>query len=98
VEVAKLIRETTDFHIEGLRLSGYPEAYVGGPIAAVREGDIIAFDIPNRRLDIKISDEEMAERLKSWTKPEPRYTWGVFAKYAALVSSASQGAVTDAGS
>jgi dihydroxy-acid dehydratase len=75
-----------------------PEAYVGGPIAAVREGDMIEFDIPNRRLDVKLSDAEIAERLKDWRKPEPRYTWGVFAKYAALVSSASEGAVTEVGS
>ncbi len=74
-----------------------PEAYVGGPIAAVREGDMISFDIPNRRLNVEISDEEIAERLKSWRAPAPRYTTGVMAKYAALVSSASEGAITRAG-
>jgi len=71
-----------------------PEAARGGPIAALREGDIIAFDIPNRRLDVELTPEQIAERLKDWTPPPPRYTHGVFAKYAALVSSASEGAVT----
>jgi dihydroxy-acid dehydratase len=71
-----------------------PEAFVGGPIAAVREGDMISFDIPNRRLDIEISDDEMQGRLRDWTPPTPRYTTGVMAKYAALVSSASEGAIT----
>ena len=74
-----------------------PEASVGGPIAAVREGDTITFDIPNRRLDVEISDDEIAARLKSWRAPAPRYTTGVMAKYAALVSSASEGAITRAG-
>ena len=71
-----------------------PEAAVGGPIAAVREGDIISFDIPNRRLDVEISAEELAARLAAWTTPEPRYASGVFAKYARHVSSATEGAVT----
>jgi dihydroxy-acid dehydratase len=71
-----------------------PEAAVGGPIAAVREGDIIAFDVANRRLDLQVSDDELARRLAAWTPPAPRYTSGVFAKYAKLVSSASEGAVT----
>ncbi|MGH9587895.1 MAG: dihydroxy-acid dehydratase, partial [Acidobacteriaceae bacterium] len=71
-----------------------PEAAVAGPIAAVREGDTIHFDIPNRKLSVEISDEELAKRLKSWKKPEPRFKRGVFAKYANSVSSASQGAVT----
>ena len=71
-----------------------PEACVGGPIAAVREGDTISFDIPNRRLDVEISDDEMAARLRDWRAPEPRYKTGVMAKYAALVSSASEGAIT----
>jgi dihydroxy-acid dehydratase len=71
-----------------------PEAYVGGPIAAVREGDTIVFDVENRRLDVEISDEEMQRRLATWNPPAPRYTSGVFAKYAKLVSSASEGAVT----
>jgi dihydroxy-acid dehydratase len=71
-----------------------PEAAHGGPIAAVREGDMIVFDVPNRRLDLEVPDAEIAERLRTWTPPAPRYTTGVMAKYAKLVSSAAQGAVT----
>jgi dihydroxy-acid dehydratase len=71
-----------------------PEAARGGPIAAVREGDIIVFDINARRLDLELSPDEITRRLASWHEPEPRYKTGVFAKYAALVSSASEGAVT----
>ena len=71
-----------------------PEAAVGGPIAAVREGDTIVFDVEKRTLDLAISEEEMQRRLAAWSPPEPRYTAGVFAKYAKLVSSASEGAVT----
>jgi dihydroxy-acid dehydratase len=71
-----------------------PEAQLGGPIAAVREGDTITFDIPNRKLTLNISDEELATRLKSFVAPEPRYKRGVFAKYANSVSSASKGAIT----
>ena len=71
-----------------------PEAARGGPIAAVREGDTIVFDVEARRLDVEVGDDEMSARLRSWTAPAPRYTRGVFAKYARLVSSASEGAVT----
>ena len=71
-----------------------PEAAHGGPIAAVRDGDIITLDVVNRRLDLEVSPEEIAERMKSWQAPEPRYKQGVFAKYAKLVSSASEGATT----
>jgi len=71
-----------------------PEAALGGPIAAVREGDLITFDITKRRLDVEVTDDELKNRLKSWKAPEPRYTTGVFAKYAGMVSSASEGAVT----
>jgi dihydroxy-acid dehydratase len=71
-----------------------PEAARGGPIAAVREGDMIVFDLDKRRLDVDISEEEMARRLAEWKPPAPKYTTGVFAKYAALVSSASEGAIT----
>jgi dihydroxy-acid dehydratase len=71
-----------------------PEAFVGGPIAAVREGDIISFDIPNRRLDLEIDDAEMKRRLSTWKAPAPRYTQGVFAKYARSVSTAAEGAIT----
>ncbi|PIQ85968.1 MAG: dihydroxy-acid dehydratase [Candidatus Omnitrophica bacterium CG11_big_fil_rev_8_21_14_0_20_45_26] len=72
-----------------------PEAFVGGPIAAVRDGDTIVFDIPKRRLDVKISDEEMKQRLSAWSQPKPRYASGVMAKYAKLVSSAAKGAITN---
>ncbi len=72
-----------------------PEAAVGGPIAAVREGDIIHFDIPNRKLSVDISEKELAARLKAWQKPVPRYARGVFRKYADTVSSAALGAVTN---
>jgi len=71
-----------------------PEAQNGGPIAAVRDGDTIVFDIEARRLDLDISETEMDERLREWQAPKPRYTSGVMAKYARLVSSASEGAVT----
>ncbi len=71
-----------------------PEAAHGGPIAAVRDGDSIVFDIKARRLDVEISDQEMKSRLSQWTAPPPRYKTGVMAKYAKLVSSASEGAVT----
>jgi len=71
-----------------------PEAAVGGPIAAVRDGDPISFDVEQRRLDVDVPAGELAKRLASWTPPAPRYTSGVMAKYAKLVSSASEGAVT----
>ena len=71
-----------------------PEAAHGGPIAAVRNGDTIIFDVHARRLDVEISEEELKARLRQWTPPTPRYTAGVMAKYAKLVSSASEGAVT----
>ena len=71
-----------------------PEAAAGGPIAAIREGDTIVFDIPNRRIDIELPQPEIAARLKTWKAPPPRYTSGVMAKYARLVSSAAEGAIT----
>ena len=71
-----------------------PEAARGGPIAAVRDGDTIVFDIDARRLDVELSEDEMDRRLREWKAPEPRYASGVMAKYAKLVSSASEGAVT----
>ncbi len=71
-----------------------PEASKGGPIAAVRTGDRITMDIPSRRLDVDITQEEMNTRLQQWTAPPPNYTSGVLAKYAKTVSSASKGAVT----
>ena len=71
-----------------------PEAAKGGPIAALQNGDIIHMDITNRRLDVELSDQDIQTRLAKWTPPKPHYTSGVMAKYAKLVSSASQGAVT----
>ncbi|RIK47370.1 MAG: dihydroxy-acid dehydratase [Chloroflexi bacterium] len=71
-----------------------PEAAVGGPIAALREGDMVVIDIDNKRLDVELSDAEIAERMAGWTRPEPHYRSGVFAKYMALVSSAAEGAIT----
>jgi dihydroxy-acid dehydratase len=71
-----------------------PEAALGGPIAAVRDGDMIRFDVRQRVLEVEISDEVLRERMTQWKAPKPRYPTGVFAKYAALVWSASQGAIT----
>ncbi len=71
-----------------------PEAARGGPIAAVQTGDIIHMDITGRALNVELSQEDIQARLKDWKPPAPRYTSGVMAKYAKLVSSASQGAVT----
>lgn len=71
-----------------------PEAMDGGPIALVREGDMISFDIDNRRLDLEISEEELAKRRAEWTPETPNYEHGVFAKYARLVSGAETGAIT----
>jgi dihydroxy-acid dehydratase len=71
-----------------------PEAAHGGPIAAVRDGDTIVFDVKARRLDVEISEQELKSRLAQWTAPSPRYKSGVMAKYAKLVLSASEGAVT----
>jgi dihydroxy-acid dehydratase len=71
-----------------------PEAYRGGPIAAVRDGDVIVIDVDAQELRVELSDDELAARLADWSPPEPRYRTGALAKYAALVSSASEGAVT----
>jgi dihydroxy-acid dehydratase len=71
-----------------------PEAALGGPIAAVRDGDMIRFDVRKRVLEVEISQKELRNRMKKWKAQKPRYPRGVFAKYAALVSSASQGAIT----
>jgi dihydroxy-acid dehydratase len=71
-----------------------PEAALGGPIALVKEGDPITIDVDARRVDLELPADELASRLQAWSAPAPRYTRGVMAKYAALVSSASQGAVT----
>jgi dihydroxy-acid dehydratase len=71
-----------------------PEAAVGGPIAALRDGDLITLDAPNRVLSVALSDEEIQARMASWTPPAERYSSGALAKYARLVSSAAEGAVT----
>lgn len=71
-----------------------PEAAKGGPIALVRDGDVIVIDVEGRRLDVEASDQELKSRLARWTPPTPRYASGAMAKYARLVSSASMGAVT----
>ena len=71
-----------------------PEAAIGGPIAAVREGDTITFDVAGRTLNVELSDREIQSRLGDWTTPPPRFHRGVMAKYARLVSSAATGAVT----
>jgi dihydroxy-acid dehydratase len=71
-----------------------PEAANGGPIAAVADGDIVVFDIPSRKLDVELTDAEIQKRLASWKPRAPRFTSGVMAKYALLVSSAAIGAVT----
>ena len=71
-----------------------PEAARGGPIAAVKEGDMISIDIEKRTVELEISAEDLVARLYSWKNPEPKYTSGVFQKYVKLVGSAAQGAVT----
>jgi dihydroxy-acid dehydratase len=71
-----------------------PEAAVGGPLAALCDGDTIVIDVEKRTVSVELPAEELAARLASWQPPAPRYTSGVFAKYAALVSSASEGAIT----
>ncbi|UOA08706.1 dihydroxy-acid dehydratase [Methylobacter sp. S3L5C] len=72
-----------------------PEAYVGGPLAIIENGDTIIIDAETNELRLVIDEHEIAQRLEKWTQPAPRYTRGVLAKYAKLVSSASLGAVTD---
>jgi dihydroxy-acid dehydratase len=71
-----------------------PEAAAGGPIAALKDGDTIVLDVQKRRLDVQLSAAELKKRLKAARAPKPRYTWGAMAKYARLVSGASEGAVT----
>ena len=98
-ELSKTVALLTDGRFSGAThglMAGHvsPEAQLGGPIAAVHEGDTITFDIPNRTLTLNVSDEEIVHRLKSFIAPTPRYKRGVFHKYATTVSSASQGAIT----
>jgi dihydroxy-acid dehydratase len=71
-----------------------PEAQVGGPIGLIQEGDIIHFDIPNRKLTLEVSEEELTKRKATWKAPELRFKTGVFAKYVKAVSSAAEGAIT----
>jgi dihydroxy-acid dehydratase len=71
-----------------------PEAFRGGPIAALQEGDTVVIDVEGGELRVELSDDEIAARLAGWSPPAPRYESGVLAKYAALVSTASEGAVT----
>jgi len=72
-----------------------PEAYVGGAIGLIREGESITIDAPTLTLQLHVGDEELARRRAEWKPPAPRYTRGVLAKFATLVSSASKGAITD---
>jgi dihydroxy-acid dehydratase len=74
-----------------------PEAATGGAIALIKENDSITVDADARLLQLNVSDEELVRRRSGWRAPEPRYTRGVLAKYAKLVSSGSIGAVTDGG-
>jgi dihydroxy-acid dehydratase len=71
-----------------------PEAPDGGPIAAVRDGDTVVFDVERRELNLELSDEDIAERIAAYDPPAPAYTNGVLGKYRKLVGSAAQGAVT----
>jgi dihydroxy-acid dehydratase len=73
-----------------------PEAYVGGPIALVQEGDSITIDAHKLLIQLNVPDDELARRRAAWKQPAPRYTRGLLAKYMRLVSTASRGAVTDA--
>ena len=70
-----------------------PEAAVAGPIGLLRNGDIIEIDIPNNKINVKLSDKELAERKKAWKAPEPRIKEGYLAKYASMATSADSGAV-----
>ncbi len=98
-ELSETVALLTDGRFSGATrglMAGHvaPEAFLGGPIAVVHEGDRISFDVPNRTLTLEVPEAEFAERLAAWRAPEPRYKRGVFAKYAASVSSASEGAIT----
>jgi dihydroxy-acid dehydratase len=72
-----------------------PEAYVGGMIAYIKDGDVITIDVDNRELRVEMAEDELAKRKASWQAPEARYKKGVMAKYARSVSSASEGAITN---
>jgi dihydroxy-acid dehydratase len=73
-----------------------PEAMEGGPIALVKDGDLIELDIPRRRIDLKVTDAELAKRKKKWKMPEPKIRDGWLARYAKVVTSANTGAVVKA--
>ena len=70
-----------------------PEAAVGGPLALIRDGDLVEIDIPAGKLNVRLSDDELASRRASWSAPEPRYTRGYLARYAAMATSADTGAI-----
>ena len=72
-----------------------PEAFAGGPIALVQEGDSITIDAHKRLIQLNVSEDEMAKRRAAWKQPAPRYTRGLLGKYTRMVSTASKGAVTD---
>jgi dihydroxy-acid dehydratase len=74
-----------------------PEAFDGGPLAALADGDHVTIDIPERRLDVELTEEELEERLADWEQPEPPYPGGVLAKYGSSFGSAANGAVTNPG-
>ena len=74
-----------------------PEAAVGGPIGLVKNGDYIVLDVENRELNLEVDSEELLRRKAEWTAPAPKYTTGVFSKYAKSVASASEGAITSPG-
>lgn len=99
-ELSETVALLTDGRFSGATrglMAGHvaPEAALGGAIAAVRDGDMIVFDIPKRELRVELSDEEIAARMKNWQAPAPYFPGGVFRKYADSVSSASHGAVTN---
>jgi dihydroxy-acid dehydratase len=71
-----------------------PEAALGGPLAVLRDGDMVSIDVATREMNVQLPEAEIAARLRAWKAPAPRYTTGAFAKYAASVASASEGAVT----
>jgi len=72
-----------------------PEAFEGGPIAIIEDGDRITIDAEKKELSVDLTDDEIKQRLSTWQQPKPRYTKGLLAKFAHTVSSASEGAVTD---
>jgi len=87
------LQKTARFTASRLR-NGFACFALGGPIAGVRDGDVIHFDVVKQVLEVEISGDVLRQRMSEWKAPQPRYPTGVFAKYAALVSSASQGAIT----